>query len=688
VDYWAHFPYGRRLKKWRHAPAAPQSSYTLIKNGTFGDLDLGTMHSPPSTAVTGDGPAIHDIVQREQQRLAEIYTAVEETARQNKAKLANHDAYTAELERERLESVSWREKNSLTEKLLEHSHFDPAKYISTFEMVESPYFGIVAIDDADRKIGRKEYLIGKQGLVSHDNRALIVDWRKAAVSRFFYDYEVGEDYLETINGKEREGVITRRDTVDIVKCRLRRLESGGDVFELTDGRWVANGKQQHSTSIVKAEKQDHRMVDIVSLISPEQFRMITEESADGCTLITGGAGSGKTVVSLHRLSCLQFNHPDRFPPERCLVLMFNKVLRNYVRQTSADLLGSTRVDTFSAWALSAITALTGRVVKPVTKDDFTVQKKSSLLSGLLARYVREAAEPEPFQDLWRFYGQRYVLEALFAREADREAFLQEMRARYRERRETVSFADLSVLLRLCQLRQQDGPVRDALDYYAHIIVDEAQDLGLLELEAILAATDGRNSITVSADSKQKILSWVDEADFDIFHRQLKDIGMSSESLSVPYRCPDEILALAARISNRGAGQPGRHSGTLEYHQAADEAEALTTVRSLVEKLAAEDPKSLTAVICKKKTDEKMLYQALRGVPGLHQPGELTFEPGVAVTIAHQVKGVEFANVILYDPNGKDFRNSAIDRNLLYVCITRACRRLDIVYWRELATGLA
>ncbi len=645
------------------------------------------MHSQPSAAVNGEGQTTHEIVLKEQQRLADIYAAVKETARQNKAKITNHDAHTAELARERLESVSWREKNSLTEKLVEHSFFDPAKYLTTFAMVESPYFGIIGIADADRKIGKKEYLIGKQGLVSHDNKALIVDWRKAAVSRFFYDYEVGEDYLETINGKEREGVITRRDTVDIVKCRLRRLESGEDLFELTNGQWVTNERQHHSTSAIKAENQDHRMVDIVSLISPEQFRMITEEAADGCTLITGGAGSGKTVVSLHRLSCLQFNHPDRFPPQRCLVLMFNKVLRNYVRQTSADLLGPTRVDTFSAWALSAITALTGRVVKPVARDDFSVQKKSSRLAGLLARYVKEVQEPEPFQDLWRFYGQRYVLDAMFTREAEQQAFLQEMRKRYRDKREAVSFADLSVLLRLCQLREQDGPVRDALDYYAHIIVDEAQDLGLLELEAILAATDERNSITVSADSKQKILSWVDEADFNIFHRQLKDVGMSSESLSVPYRCPSEILALAARISNRGVGQAGRHSGTLEYHQATDEEEALKALRRLALQLVAEDPKSLTAVICKKKTDEKMLYKALCGVQGLHRPGELTFEPGVAVTIAHQVKGVEFANVILYDPNAKDFRNSALDRNLLYVCITRACRRLDIVYWRELAAGL-
>jgi DNA helicase IV len=555
-------------------------------------------------------------------------------------------------------------------------------------MIDSPYFGVVGIDDTDRRIGAKEYLIGKQGFVSHDNRALIVDWRKAPISRFFYDYEVGEDYVETIQGRDREGVITRRDTVEIAKRELRRINCGEDLYELAHGKWVKNDRQYQTTSDTKAANQDHRMVDIVSLISPDQFRMITADATDGCTLITGGAGSGKTVVSLHRLSCLQFNDPVRFAPERCLVLMFNKVLRNYVRQTSAELLGTTRVDTFSAWALGAITALTGRVIKPVVGDDLTARKKSSRLSGLLARYVAEVQEPDPIQDLWRFYGQPSVLDDLFREGEGRDAFLAELRRRYAIRSQQVSFADLSVLLRLCQLREKDGPVREALGWYAHIIIDEGQDLSLLELEAILAATDERNSITLSADSRQQILSWVDGAAFDLFRSNLKEVGVSNETLSVSYRCPREIMALASRISGREMEQIGRHAGVLEYHRAADGEGALRLVRTLVEQLVAEDPNSLTAVICRKKTDEAVLHRALNGITGLHKPGELTFEPGALVTIAHQVKGVEFANVILFDPNSRDFRKTALDRNLLYVCVTRACKRLDIVYWRELAAGLA
>ncbi|MFA7405388.1 MAG: helicase, partial [Pelobacteraceae bacterium] len=147
-----------------------------------------------------------DIVVQEQQRLADVLTSVEETARQNRVKIARHNAYTSELEKDRLESVNWHEKNSLTEKLIENDKFDPAKYLTSFQMTDSPYFGIVGINDADKKIGAREYLIGKQGFVSYDNRALVVDWRKAPISRFFYDFDPGDEYFETIQGREREGV--------------------------------------------------------------------------------------------------------------------------------------------------------------------------------------------------------------------------------------------------------------------------------------------------------------------------------------------------------------------------------------------------------------------------------------------------------------------------------------------------
>jgi hypothetical protein len=48
-----------------------------------------------------------DIVRQEQERLSGILTSIDETARQNRTKIAHHDAYSAELEKEGLESVNW-----------------------------------------------------------------------------------------------------------------------------------------------------------------------------------------------------------------------------------------------------------------------------------------------------------------------------------------------------------------------------------------------------------------------------------------------------------------------------------------------------------------------------------------------------------------------------------------------------
>jgi hypothetical protein len=49
------------------------------------------------------GKSEFDIVRQEQERLSGVLTSIEETARQNRTMIAHHDAYSAELEKERLE---------------------------------------------------------------------------------------------------------------------------------------------------------------------------------------------------------------------------------------------------------------------------------------------------------------------------------------------------------------------------------------------------------------------------------------------------------------------------------------------------------------------------------------------------------------------------------------------------------
>jgi DNA helicase II / ATP-dependent DNA helicase PcrA len=639
--------------------------------------------SPASGAAGISGVELEIIIEHEEKRLSSVYETIDRSRADRGREIARHDARTKELEKERLEALGWKEKNSVTEKLVEHGHYDPRRYLIEFEQKNSPYFGVLGIEDSNKRIGSKTYLIGKQMLMD-GNRVAIVDWRRAEISQLFYDFEEGEEYDAEIQGVDREGVISLKTKVGIDRSELHRIERPSQVFELRGGEWRESGSAVASSSETKSQQSDHRMVDIVSLISATQFGMITKESA-GCTYLTGSAGTGKTTVALHRLSYLQFAQPELFRKERSLVLMFNRTLRDYVKKTSSELLGSTRVDTFSAWSLTALSAL-GVTVKTSLDDRFGPFKKNSQLSRLLEQHVHETKKMDPVVDLWRFYTRPCVLDALFAAGREREAFQGEIGRKIEAKDRTVSFADVTLLVRLCQLRRKpDSVVSGAFNFYDHIVIDEAQDFGQLELEAILAACSDRKSLTVCADEKQKILSFVDSDGFANFKAALHSLGLDKENLALSYRSAREIMELAAKVSGRPVDTSKAHPGAAEFHEVRDSTSAAAKLRALVAEFASADPQALTAVICKRKADIKPIHAALTGVAGLHGDGTISFEPGVLVVNTHQVKGLEFTNVVLWDPNEADYRETELDRNLLYVAITRACKRIDIIHWRPLAT---
>ena len=96
-----------------------------------------------------------------------------------------------------------------------------------------------------------------------------------------------------------------------------------------------------------------------------------------------------------------------------------------------------------------------------------------------------------------------------------------------------------------------------------------------------------------------------------------------------------------------------------------------------------DPYSLSAIICRLPAQAEHLTQVLRRmghsfVRWGHRD-QFDFSPGVTVTNVHQVKGLEFRNVLIVNPTEAQYRaESEEDRNLLYVAITRAEQRLDAI----------
>lgn len=93
---------------------------------------------------------------------------------------------------------------------------------------------------------------------------------------------------------------------------------------------------------------------------------------------------------------------------------------------------------------------------------------------------------------------------------------------------------------------------------------------------------------------------------------------------------------------------------------------------------------MTAVICASKQEAQYVLSLLKPTFGvaarLGDASSFSFEEGIIVTDVRQVKGLEFMNVLLWNPSRRTYPKNQLGRNLLYVAATRAQENLCITSW--------
>lgn len=180
---------------------------------------------------------------------------------------------------------------------------DRAKQLE--RLLKSPYFARIDFRaDADGIV--KPIYIGISSLMQEETgRHLIYDWR-APVSSMYYDYELGPAQYEA-----PLGVVTG----ELLLKRHFRIVDGRLVFMFDNSLTIFDEMLQEALEKATGD----RMRSIVNTIQREQNRIIRGESR-GALVVQGSAGSGKTVIALHRAAYLLYKH--RTTMDAKSILMF------------------------------------------------------------------------------------------------------------------------------------------------------------------------------------------------------------------------------------------------------------------------------------------------------------------------------------------------------------------------------
>lgn len=259
----------------------------------------------------------------------------------------------------------------------------------------SPYFGRL---DLDREIGDKiettTHYIGKEG-ISDSANVIVVDWR-SPIGNLIH---VKNQKEFTVNGINY--TLALRRSLDIRNGQLVscHTEYDGETVSL-DGDVI----DPFLLTVLKDKRRHNRLTDIIRTIQGNQNDIIRKPSNENF-VVQGCAGSGKTMILLHRLSYLKFNNRS-MSLASVKIITPNKFFDTHINDLSVEL-GLTAIERYSVEEYYA------RLIKKFSNKvtvDANVQSEKILDPDLLAdvyslQYLRESVYH--YHEYWE-----QVLEAL------------------------------------------------------------------------------------------------------------------------------------------------------------------------------------------------------------------------------------------------------------------------------------
>lgn len=539
--------------------------------------------------------------------------------------------------------------------------------------------------------GERTYLLGSRTTLDGD--VPILDWRTSPLAEVFFRHGDGEAYELDIDGKITAGTV-----------RAGSVITNHDPLVVT-----SRDVEPHPAPIPGTPRE----IAALPVLDPEQQAAV-DLPGDTSLVVDGEAGVGKTLVALYRVASLQRRSHGRFRP---LVLVPTEGLRRLCRML-ADKLGIAKLEiaVLDTWlverARTAFPGLPNRLSENATAQVIAL-KRHPAVRAVCRDFIGWKAPrtddklPKSRVRLLHLFGDRDRLQRVVDGSAATpggalptraiEQTMKHTRAQFETTTEramrhvdadrlqaldgrsldsgtpmedarTIDAEDVPVLFELARIGalQASGE----LPRYDHIVVDEAQLRAPLELAAIGDALMPHGTITLAGDHRQATDETAYFTGWQPAKSELRRPRWSETTLAVSYRSVPVIADFARdwRLPSDPPADPAVWATrcTNGFHQAAQLCWQLDHLR-------ARDDWRQIAVIARTPEHARRLHAELsRGLdPVLVLDGDFRFEPGILVTTAAAVSGLEFDCVVIPDLTPSFYPDTPELRRSLYVAATRA-----------------
>jgi superfamily I DNA/RNA helicase len=450
-------------------------------------------------------------------------------------------------------------------------------------------------------------------------------------------------------------------------------------------------------------------------LHPSQ-RKLVERNWNGPVKVTGGAGTGKTVVAMHRAAWLARKYAE-LPGRPVVFTTFTRTLAEDIRRNLAELCSPQERDKIQVihldqWALSVLRRFGYQ--RSLLYDD---NQREKFWEAAMSALPSDLNFPRPFL---RAEYERVVLpqacetaqDYMRARRAGRGGQL----GRAQRKAIWPVFAEYRALLNAANLSEPEDAFWDACQLLRHekpqlgiraMVVDEAQDISAAAFELIREAVPrAENDLFIVGDAHQRIYR---------YKVVLSRVGIEargrSRSLRINYRTTDEIRRWACaqlegcdiddldgnKDSLRGY-RSLTHGDAPEIVHSANWEEDVEHIQTLIQQSGDQIEARQICVTAHTNNDLDKLAEVMqkRGLLFLKLDRETSDDParpGVRLATMHRVKGLEFDITVIAAYHGvrhyaahfsreedagvADDTETA-ERCLLHVTATRAKRHLFLL----------